>query len=336
MRGLTRAYVIRRLGTYVVTVWLGATIIFIIPRLVPGDPIAAMVSRMTQQAGRVENSAELINAWRARFGLDQPVPIQYVQYLRNGLTFDLGYSLAHFPATVSDLVAQALPWTVGLLALATVISFILGNLIGALMAWAPTPGWIKRLLPLSLTFTSVPYFMLAILLIYVFGFGLRIFPTSGGYGRDLTLGWNPPYILSVLQHAILPAISIVIASMGYWALGMRGMMVTNAGEDYIILARAKGLSASRLFLRYAVRNAILPQVTALALTLGSIVGGATLVEYLFAYPGMGYLLYQAIVSNDYTVIEGVVFILVLTTATAVLLIDLLYPLIDPRISYQQR
>jgi len=295
-----------------------------------------MVARMTQQAGRVENSAELINAWRARFGLDQPAPIQYVQYLRNALTFDLGYSLAHFPATVSDLVAQALPWTVGLLALATVISFILGNLIGALMAWAPTPGWIKRLLPLSLTFTSVPYFMLAILLIYVFGFGLRLFPTSGGYGRDLTLGWNPQYILSVLQHAILPAISIVIASMGYWALGMRGMMVTNAGEDYIILARAKGLSASRLFLRYAVRNAILPQVTALALTLGSIVGGATLVEYLFAYPGMGYLLYQAIVSNDYTVIEGVVFILVLTTATAVLLIDLLYPLIDPRISYQQR
>ncbi len=336
MRGLTRAYVIRRLGTYLLTVWLGSTIIFIIPRLVPGDPIAAMVARMTQQAGRVENSAELINAWRARFGLDQPAPIQYVQYLRNALTFDLGYSLAHFPATVSDLVAQALPWTVGLLALATVISFILGNLIGALMAWAPTPGWIKRLLPLSLTFTSVPYFMLAILLIYVFGFGLRLFPTSGGYGRDLTLGWNPQYILSVLQHAILPAISIVIASMGYWALGMRGMMVTNAGEDYIILARAKGLSASRLFLRYAVRNAILPQVTALALTLGSIVGGATLVEYLFAYPGMGYLLYQAIVSNDYTVIEGVVFILVLTTATAVLLIDLLYPLIDPRISYQQR
>jgi peptide/nickel transport system permease protein len=336
MRGLTRAYVIRRLGTYLLTVWLGSTIIFIIPRLVPGDPIAAMVAQTTQQAGRVENSAEMITAWRARFGLDAPLYIQYLSYLRNSLTLDLGFSIAHFPASVRDLVAQAVPWTIGLLAVATVISFILGNLIGALMAWAPTPALIKRLLPLSLTFTSIPYFMLAILLIYVFGFGLRLFPTSGGYGRDLTIGWNPQYILSVLQHAILPAVSIVIASMGYWALGMRGMMVTNAGEDYIILARAKGLSASRLFLRYAVRNAVLPQVTALALTLGSIVGGATLVEYLFAYPGMGYLLYQAIVSNDYTVIEGIVFILVLTTATAVLLIDLLYPLIDPRISYQQR
>ena len=336
MRGLTRAYVIRRLGMYVLTVWLGSTIIFVIPRLVPGDPIAAMISRMSQSGARVENSAEIINAWRARFGLDAPVPIQYLNYLRNALTLDMGYSLAHFPATVRDMVGQAVPWTIGLLALATVISFITGNLIGALMAWGPAPGWVKRLLPLSLTFTSIPYFMLAILLIYVFGYGLRWFPISGGYGRDLTISWNLPYILSVLQHAILPALSIVIASMGYWALGMRGMMITNAGEDYIILARAKGLSPARLFLRYAVRNAVLPQVTALALTLGSIVGGATLVEYLFAYPGMGYLLYQAIVTNDYSLIQGIVFILIMATASAVLLIDLVYPLIDPRISYQQR
>lgn len=336
MRGLTRAYVIRRLGMYVLTVWLGSTIIFIVPRLVPGDPVAAMLGRMSTAAGRVENSAEIINAWRARFGLDAPVPIQYVNYLRNALTLDMGYSLAHFPATVRDMVAQAVPWTIGLLALATVISFVIGNLVGALMAWGPTPRWVKNLLPLSLTFTSIPYFMLAILLIYVFGFGLRWLPISGGYGRNLSVGWNLPYIVSVLQHAILPAFSIVIASMGYWALGMRGMMITNAGEDYIILGRAKGLSPSRLFLRYAVRNAVLPQVTALALTLGSIVGGATLVEYLFAYPGMGYLLYQAIVSNDYTLIQGIVFILILATASAVLLIDLVYPLIDPRISYQQR
>jgi peptide/nickel transport system permease protein len=336
MRGLSRAYVIRRLGMWLLTVWLGSTIIFIVPRLVPGDPVAAMITRMSASGAQVENSAQIINAWRARFGLDAPVPIQYVNYLRQSLTLDLGYSLAHFPAQVRDMVAAAVPWTVGLLAMATIISFILGNLIGALMAWAPTPRWLKRLLPLSLTFTSIPYFMLAILLIYVFGFGLRLFPTSSGYGRGLEVSWNLPFILSVLQHAILPAFSIVIASMGYWALGMRGMMVTNAGEDYIILAQAKGLSARRLFLRYAVRNAVLPQVTALALTLGSIVGGATLVEYLFAYPGMGYLLYQAIVSNDYSLIQGIVFILIVATASAVLLIDLVYPLIDPRISYQQR
>ena len=336
MRGLTRAYVIRRLGMYVLTVWLGSTLIFAIPRLVPGDPVSAMISRMSQSGARVENSGEIIAAWRARFGLDAPIPVQYVRFLKNSITFDLGYSLAQFPATVQEMVAQALPWTIGLLALATLISFTVGNLIGGLMAWRGTPVWVRRLLPLSLTFTSIPYFMLAILLIYVFGFGLRLFPTSGGYGRDLTLGLNPPFVLSVVQHALLPALSIVIASMGYWALGMRGMMVTNAGEDYIILARAKGLSPARLFLRYAMRNAVLPQVTALALTLGSIVGGAVLVEYLFAYPGVGYLLYQGILTNDYSLIQGIVFILILTTATAVLVIDLVYPLIDPRISYQQR
>ena len=335
MRGLTRTYVIRRVGMYFLTVWLGSTIIFIIPRMVPGDPVAAMISRMEQGGARVENSGAIIEAWRARFGLDAPVPIQYVRFLRNSITFDLGYSLGQFPATVQDMVAQALPWTIGLLALATLISFIVGNLIGALMAWRPTPAWMRRLLPLSLTFTSIPYFMLAILLIYVFGFGIHLLPVSGGYGRDLTLGWNLPFALSVAQHGLLPALSIVIASMGYWALGMRGMMITNAGEDYIILARAKGLSPARLFLRYAVRNAVLPQVTALALTLGSIVGGAVLVEYLFSYPGMGYLLYQGIITNDYSLIQGIVFILILTTATAVLMIDLAYPLVDPRISYQR-
>jgi peptide/nickel transport system permease protein len=336
MRGLSRAYLIRRLGMYILTVWLGATLIFIIPRLAPGDPIAGMVSRMSAQAGYVENSAAIIEAWRARFGLDAPQHVQYLNFLRNSLTFDLGYSLTQFPARVSEMVAQALPWTMVLLALATLISFVAGNLIGALMAWRATPAWVRQLLPISLTFTSIPYFMLAILLIYVFGFGLRVLPITGGYGRGINVELSWDFILSAAQHGILPALSIVIASMGYWALGMRGMMITNAGEDYMILGQAKGLSPQRLFLRYAVRNAVLPQVTALALTLGSIVGGSTLVEYLFAYPGMGYLLYQGIVNSDYTLIQGIVFILILTTATAVLIIDLIYPLIDPRISYQQR
>ena len=335
MRGLTRAYVLRRLGMYVLTVWLGATIIFAIPRMVPGDPVAGMISRMSQQAGSVAGSAEMIAAWRTRFGLDAPMPQQYLNYLKNSVTFDLGYSLTQFPARVQDMVADALPWTLGLLLLATIVSWIVGNLIGALIAWRPTPRWLRSLLPLTLTFTSIPYFMLAILLIYVFGFGLRVMPISGGYARDVVQGWTWQFDVSVAGHMILPALSIVLASMGFWALGMRGMMVTNEGEDYMILARAKGLSPGRVFLRYAVRNSLLPQVTALGLTLGSIVGGATLVEYLFAYPGVGYLLYQGIVNNDYTLIQGIVFILILTTSTAVLIIDLTYPLIDPRISYQQ-
>ncbi|NOZ27853.1 MAG: ABC transporter permease [Chloroflexi bacterium] len=336
MRGLTPEYLIQRLGMFVLTIWLGATLIFLIPRLAPGDPVTAMVSRLLNQAGYIEDSAQMIEAWRARFGLDGPWYVQYVRYLQNMLTLNLGYSLASFPSEVEDLIARALPWTVGLLSISTIISFIVGNTIGALLAWRRTPALVRALLPVSFTFTAIPFFMLGILLIYVFGFWLRWFPVSGAFGRDLEHGWNWPFIKSVIHHGVLPALSIVITSMGFWGLGMRGMMITNEGEDYMILAEAKGLSPSRIFWRYGVRNSVLPQVTALALNIGGIAGGSVLVEYIFAYPGMGYLLYQGIVNADYTLIQGIVFMLILGTALAVLLIDLLYPIIDPRITYEKR
>jgi peptide/nickel transport system permease protein len=320
---------------WLLTVWLGSTLIFIIPRLAPGDPVTAMVSRMLAQAGYVEGATEMIEAWRARFGLDGPILVQYWNYLRNLVNFDLGYSLASFPSRVNEMVASALPWTLGLLVIATLFSFVIGNLIGALLAWRRTPGWIRSLLPLTLTFTSIPFFMLGILLIYLFAFVLKWFPTSGGFGRGVVQGWNWDFVISVLYHGILPAIAIVVTSMGFWALGMRGMMITNDGEDYMILAEAKGLSPFRVFWVYGIRNSILPQITALALSLGLIAGGSTLVEYIFAYPGMGYLLYLGIVNNDYTLIQGIVFILILGTATAVLILDLLLPLVDPRITYEK-
>lgn len=333
MGGLTIEYVVKRLGMWLLTVWLGATIIFWIPRLAPGDPVAAMVSRMAAQGSFIENAGVLIDAWRERFGLDQPLHIQYFQYIRNLLNFDLGFSLASFPSRVDDMVAQALPWTIGLLFIATIISFVLGNLIGALLAWRNTPGWLRSFLPLTLTFTSIPFFMFGILLLYIFAFNLKWFPTSGGYDLRATIGWNWEFIESVIRHGTLPAVAIVVTSMGFWALGMRGMMITTDGEDYMILGEAKGLPPSSLFWRYGMRNSILPQITALALSIGLIAGGSTLVEYIFAYPGVGYLLYLGIVNNDYTLIQGIVFILILGTATAVLILDLFLPLVDPRITY---
>jgi peptide/nickel transport system permease protein len=320
---------------WLLTILIGTTLIFMIPRLAPGDPVASMIGRMSAQSGFVENSAEIIEAWRARFGLDQPIYVQYATYLYNSLRFDLGYSLASFPSRVDEMVFNALPWTVGLLSVATIFSFIIGNTVGALMAWDRTPGILKTLLPTTLTFTSIPFFMLGILLIYVFAFGLRWLPPSGAYGRGLTQGFNLAFMSSVAYHAILPIMAIVVTSMGLWAIGMRGMMITTAGEDYMILAQAKGLKPSRIFWLYGVRNSILPQVTALALTLGAIVGGSLLVEYIFAYPGVGYLLYQGIVTSDYTLIQGIVFMLIFVTATAVLILDLIYPLIDPRITFER-
>src|SRR5581483_4230613 len=237
----------------------------------PSDPVSAMVARMRQQGSRVENSQSIITAWRARFGLDEPLLGQYVRYLANLARGDMGYSLAFFPATVSEMIGRALPWTIGLLGVATLISFVLGTTIGALMGWRATPSLVRNVLPLFLVFTSIPAFMLGILLIYIFGFTLDWFPVSGGYARGVEVGWNLEFISSAINHSVLPALSIIVVSMGFVALGMRGMMITVDSEDYLVLAKIKGLRASWIFWRYAVRNSILPQITALALSLGAIV-----------------------------------------------------------------
>ncbi len=335
MRGITKGYLIKRLTMLVLTVWLGLTLMFIIPRLAPGDPVAAMVSRLSAQAGRVEQSEQMIQAWQERFGLDAPMYVQYFRYLGNSFRFRLGYSMAYFPTTVEEMVMRAMPWTLGLLTIATLMSFTVGIAIGALIGWRPTPRVVRTLLPVSLCFTSIPPFMLGILLIYVFAFGFRVLPFAGAYARGVSPAFSWAFVSSVIQHGTLPAAAVVLTSMGHWALGMRAMMITNAGEDYMVLAQAKGLRPGRVFWMYGVRNAILPQVTALALSIGVIAGGSIIVEYIFTYPGMGYLLYQGIVNNDYPLIQGVVFVLICGVAVAVFIIDLLYPFIDPRITYER-
>lgn len=335
MRGITKGYLLKRFMMFLLTVWLGLTIMFIVPRLAPGDPVSAIVARMMAESGRVDGSEELIQAWRERFGLDEPIFVQYMKYLGNSMRFNLGYSMTYFPMTVRELIVRAVPWTIGLLTLATLISFLVGIAIGALLGWRSTPRLVRTLLPVTLCFTSIPAFMLGILLIYVFAFGLRWFPFGGAYPRGAVPAWDWSFVAGVLHHGTLPAIAIVLTSMGYWALGMRAMMITNAGEDYMILAKAKGLRPRRIFWVYGVRNAILPQITALALSIGAIAGGSIIVEYIFTYPGMGYLLYQGIVNNDYPLIQGIVFVLICGVALAVFLIDLLYPFIDPRITYER-
>jgi peptide/nickel transport system permease protein len=261
--------------------------------------------------------------------------IQYFKFLYNTLTFNNGYSLAFFPTRVDELIARGIPWPLGWLFSALVISFIIGNIFGALLAWRRTPRLAKWLLPISLTFTSIPAYMVGILLLFLFAFRLGWLPYAGNYGRGLIAGWNWDFIVSVIKHAILPALSIVLVNMGGWALGMRGMMITTDGEDYMILAEAKGLSPTRIFFRYGIRNAILPQVTALGVALGSLAGGSVLVEMIFTYPGMGLLLYKGILNSDYTIIQGVVSYVIIGVSLAVLILDLTYPLIDPRITYRR-
>lgn len=334
MKSLSAGYLARRFGIFLLTVWIAATIIFIIPRLAPGDPISAMVSRLSQQSGHVENSDLIIEAWRERFGLNDPGYIQYIRYMGNLVRFDLGYSLSGFPTTVTEMIGRALPWTLGLLTVVLIYTFLIGNFLGAILAWRQSPWIIKALIPVSMVFTSIPSILAALFLIYVFGFLLDWFPMIGSYERGMTPGLTLDFIWSVIVHGTLPALSIIIVSFGYWTLGMRGMMITVEGEDYMHLARAKGLPPFYVLYRYMVRNAILPQVTALAISMGTLVGGSVLVEFVFSYRGMGTLIFSAIRNQDFTVIQGTSFVLILTTAIAVLIIDLIYPLIDPRISIE--
>lgn len=334
--GINLNYLVRRFGMFLLTIWIGSTIIFIIPRLAPGDPITTIVVRMAAQGNIVEGSDEMIAAWKARFGIDKPLIVQYFSYLRNMLTLNMGYSLVNFPTRVIDMIRRSLPWTMGLLLAATLLAFIIGNTIGILIGWNRTPKLARYMLPLALIYTSIPFYMLGILLIYLFSVVLDWFPTFGAYGQNVIPGWNWAFVKSTIFHAILPASAIIIASMGFWALGMRGMMVTTAGEDYVLLADAKGLRSHYILWKYTVRNAILPQVTSLTLAIGAIAGGSMLVEYLFAYPGMGYLLNLAILGSDYTLLQGIVFVMIVGTALGAFLIDILYPLLDPRITYEKK
>ncbi len=336
MGGISLNYLARRLLVFALTVWVAATLIFIIPRLAPGDPISAMIARMSQFEGFVENADLIIESWRKRFGLDDPIHVQYLRYLGNTLRLDLGYSMGNFPSTVYELIARRLPWTIGLVGLSTVIFFTVGNLCGALLAWYRTPRWLKVMIPISMTFTSVPPALFSLLLVYIFGFLLPIFPQVGAYGRGMVPSLTPEFFGSVLHHGFLPAMSIVLVTFGFWALGMRGMMVTIEGEDYMILAQAKGLKPFYVLYRYMIRNAILPQMTALAVSIGTLINGSVLVEIMFVYNGMGSLIYEGINTQDFGLIQGTSFILIVTSALAVLIIDLVYPLIDPRISLEGR
>jgi peptide/nickel transport system permease protein len=335
MGALTIGYILRRVGMFLLTVWLGTTLIFLIPRLAPGDPVQAMMGRMMTEGSNVENADQIIESYRERFGLNQPVYIQYVKYLYNSATFNTGYSLAFFPSRVDDMIARSMPWTLGLLFVALLLSFFIGNAVGALLAWQRTPRPLRWMLPATLVFTSIPAYMIGIMLLFVFAFKLDWFPYAGNYARGLTPAWNLTFLGSVIKHGSLPVLSIILVSIGSWALGMRGMMITTEGEDYMILADAKGLAPSRIFWRYGIRNAILPQVTAFGVALGALAGGAVLVEIIFTYPGVGNLLYQGILNSDFTLIQGIVFYVIVGVALAVLVLDLIYPLIDPRINYQR-
>jgi peptide/nickel transport system permease protein len=329
-------YLVRRVGVFLLIAWLAATLNFFLPRLTGQDPVRVKLLQQAQLGGYVQAGIEaMIQEYDRRFGLDRPLWLQYLAYLRGAARLDFNYSIANYPRTVNEMIAEALPWTIGLLGTTTLLSFGLGTFLGALLAWPRAPRWMRWLMPPLWALHAIPFFLLGLILIYLFTFRIPVFPMFGGYSAGAFPALTAGFAGDVLRHAVLPALSIVLVATGGWALSMRGMMVTTEGEDYVTFAEAKGLRSLTIFLRYCVRNALLPQATGLALALGQIVSGAVLVEVIFGYPGIGTVLFQAIRENDHFLIQGIVFTVIVALGLATLILDAIYPLLDPRISYRR-
>jgi peptide/nickel transport system permease protein len=333
---MTLDYALRRFVVFLLIVWAGATLNFVMPRIAPVNPIRERLLQAVSLGGAGKADMERVVAtYEARFGLDQPLWKQYFRYLADLGRFDFGYSIAFFPTKAVDIILDALPWTLGLLGVATLISFAAGSLFGALLAWPRSPPFLAYLAAPFLALSAVPYYLLGLMLVFVLGFTLQLFPLGGGFTLGSIPAPTPAFALDVLRHSIVPALSIVLASAGFWALSMRGMMVTVLGEEFVAYAQARGLRERRVFLHYALRNALLPQTTSLGLAVGYVVSGAVLVEAVFAYPGVGTVLLRAIQTFDYFVIYGVVLMVILAIALVTLILDLVYPLLDPRIAYRR-
>ncbi|MBV7331372.1 ABC transporter permease [Chloroflexi bacterium TSY] len=333
---MTFSYFFKRIAQFFVIAFLAATINFFFPRMTGQDPIREKLSQLELQGVSVSNedAKGLVETYNKKFGLDKPLWRQYLTYLGDMARLDLGVSISNYPATVMTMLRRSVPWTLGLLLTATLLSFTIGTLVGAMMAWGKAPYFLRVIFPAFFTLSAIPFYLMAIILLYLFAFRLPIFPLFGGYSAEKLPNLSFNFAWDVFKHSLLPAFSIVLAQIGFWALGMRSMMVTIQGEDYMLQAEAKGLKGPRIFFRYAMRNAILPQITGLALSLGTIISGAILVEVVFAYPGVGKVLLEAIRGFDWFVIQGIVFMVIVSVAFTMLIIDLVYPLLDPRINYR--
>jgi peptide/nickel transport system permease protein len=321
-------YLLRRLAFFVLTLWAAITVNFAIPRLMPGDPASAMMARFH---GRVNPAA--IHALEVAFGVDshQSLLAQYGSYLGNTITGNFGISLTYFPVPVSTEIAQALPWTLGLIGVATVMAFLAGTFIGTVSGWR-RGGVVDSVVPPVFVVTSaLPYFWVGMVLILLFSVMTNgLLPNDGAYDVTMSPSLTPGFIGNVVQHAILPAATILITSIGGWILTMRNNMVTVLAEDYVRMGRAKGLSSRRIMYQYAARNALLPNLTGFAMSLGFVVAGAILVEYVFNYPGLGYMLLNAVNNLDYPLMQALFLMITVAVLVAVLLCDFVTALLDPR------
>jgi peptide/nickel transport system permease protein len=330
-----KRYLIPRLISYFLVIWLGITVVFFIPRLIPNDPVIRMIDQMRARGSTLEPGSMdgIINDLTVMYGLEGSWLDQYVAFWGRLIHGDLGVSFFQFPAPVSDLISIALPWTLGLLLTTTAISWILGNIIGGLAGYYTRRSWSRTLDAVAMVIRPMPYYIFAFVLLMLFAWHWRWFPVTGGASLGALPKFTWAYIQDVLWHSFLPGLSLSVLGMAVNFQVMKLLVQNINAEDYVQYARLGGVTDTRIVSKYVIRNALLPQITGLALSLGQIFSGALITEIVFGYPGIGTLLYRAIVNGDYNLIMGITMFSIVGITTAMLIVDLTYPLFDPRVRY---
>jgi peptide/nickel transport system permease protein len=323
-------YVLNKLGWFLIAFFVALVFNFMLPRLIPGNPVDVMVQQMSAGGGMSGQALERIySAYIEQFGLDRPLYVQFWIYIQNLLRGDMGMSFSRSPARVQTLIMNALPWTIALQLPAILVGWIVGNVLGVLTAYKR--GVLEHgVFPLALFVSSMPFYVLSIFLLYLLAVVWPVLPAGGGYSFAVTPGWNWTFISSAARHYVLPFLSLVIVFIGGQAVGMRAMSIYELDADYVRFSRSLGVQDNRV-IAFIFRNAMLPQITGLALSIGTMVSGALITEVVFSYPGVGTLLFSSIRQNDYPVIQGVTLLIMLAVLIANFIVDILYGVIDPRI-----
>jgi peptide/nickel transport system permease protein len=326
------AYLLRRVGQFVLVVFIGINIAFVVTHATPIDPVEQTISATTAFGSTSPEAIALMRqSLRELYGLQGSVWQQYLSFWKRVMVLDFGPSLSAFPTPVSELIGRALPWTVGLMVVATTLSWLLGNLLGGLAGYFREHRGLRFAGIVAMGFHPIPYYIVALLLVIVFGYLWPVLPISGGSQMNLAQGFTFEFAASVAKHSVLPVVSLVLVGLGGWFMGMRSLVSNIVSEDYVVYAELGGVSRSRILYSYVMRNALVPQVTGLAMSLGHIFNGAIITEQVFGYPGMGSLLVSAVHAGDYSLVLGLASVSIVAVAFAVLLLDLLYPFLDPRV-----
>jgi peptide/nickel transport system permease protein len=319
------SFIFRRLVFYLVAAWVALTVNFFIPRAMPGNAVQSVMAKFPN----LQPAA--YKAIQALLGVGHPGSIwsQYVSYLDDVFHFNFGTDVSQYPASVSSLLVQTLPWTIILVGTATVIAFLVGTALGIVAGWRHG-GALDRVLPGLMFLQAIPYFFFALILVELLAIKTHVFPTGQGYDNGLIPGWHGDFISSALYHSLLPALTIVLTSIAGWMLQMRNVMITTIGEDYVIAAQAKGLPNRRVIFTYAARNALLPQLQGFGLAVGFVISGALVMEIVFSYPGIGLLLLNAVTSHDYPLMQGIFLVITFAVLIANLVVDMIIVFADPR------